>query len=135
MLNISNVSKFLNTCHAKPSCISSMLNFLPNRYGILYLVQTPAPVYGINITPYERAALLTWRIRTAPEDSSYITKIIIYLNRKKYETISRGTLIVIKKLEPNTWYQVDIETEDGSSQKSRKVSGNLNTKEAGKRSK
>ena len=77
---------------------------------------------------------MTWRIRTAPEDSSYITKIIIYLNRRKYETISRGTQIDIKKLEPNTSYQVEIETEDGSSQKSGKVSRNLNTKKAGKRS-
>jgi hypothetical protein len=48
--------------------------------------------------------------------------------------MSRGTQIVIKKLVPNTRYQVDIETEDGSSQKSRNVSGNLNTKKTGKRS-
>ena len=112
-----------------------MLNLLPNFVAFSYLVQTPAPVYEISITPYERVARVTWRIRTAPEDSSYITKIIIYLNRRKYETISRGTQIVIKKLVPNTRYQVEIETEDGSSQKSKKVSGNLNTKEAGKRSK
>ena len=100
-----------------------------------YLVQTPAPVNDINITRYKYAARVTWRIRTAREESSYITKIIIYLNGTKYQTMSRGTrVIIIKQLQPNTRYKVEIETEDGSLQKSNyKPSKYFTTKKAGKR--
>ena len=98
-------------------------------------MQTPAPAYDINITPYKYAARVTWRIRTRPEDFSYITKIIVYLNRIKYQTISRGTSVIIKRLEPFTQYKVEIETEDGSSEKSKKVYRHFWTKKAGKGSK
>ncbi|CAB4005117.1 ---NA---, partial [Paramuricea clavata] len=94
-------------------------------------VQTPAPAYDINITPYKYAARVTWRIRTRTEDSSYITKINLYLNSRKYQTISRRTSIIIKRLEPFTQYKVEIETEDGSSEKSNKVYKDFWTKKAG----
>ncbi len=71
-----------------------------------------------------------WKIRTAATDSSYITNLIIYLNESKYGTISRGTEIIIKRLKPYTAYRVEIETEDGSSQKSNKASQLFKTKEA-----
>ncbi|CAB4005658.1 Venom prothrombin activator pseutarin-C non-catalytic subunit [Paramuricea clavata] len=96
-------------------------------------VQTPAPVNNIRITPYQYAALVTWRIHTAPEDSSYITKIIIYLDGAEYQTISQirqRTYIVIKRFKPNTQYRVEIQTEDGYSQKSEKVSESFTTNTA-----
>ena len=98
----------------------------------LYLVQTPAPVYNIKVTSYNYSALVTWRIPT-PKDSSYITKIIIYLNGAEYQNISRGTQIDIKGLKLYTEYTVGIVTEDGSSQRSNKVSKHFGeTNEAGK---
>jgi hypothetical protein len=96
-------------------------------------VQTPAPVNNLMITPYQYAALVTWRIRTAPEDSSYITKIIIYIDGAEYQTISQRqrTYIVIKRFKPNTPYNVEIQTEDSYLQKSEKVSKSFNTNTAG----
>jgi hypothetical protein len=49
--------------------------------------------------------------------------------------MSRGTrVIIIKQLQPNTRYKVEIETEDGSLQKSNyKPSKYFTTKKAGKR--
>ena len=61
---------------------------------------------------------MTWSIPT-PQQSSYITKVIIYLHGAKYQTISRETTrIVIKRFKPNSPYKVDIQTEDGYRQKS-----------------
>ena len=97
----------------------------------LYLVQTPAPVYNIKVTSYKHSARVMWTIPT-PKDSSYITKIIIYLNGSEYKNISRGTQINIKGLKLYTWYQVEIEAEDSSSQRSNKVSIYFETNEAGK---
>ena len=96
-----------------------------------YLVQTPAPVYNIKVTSYKYSARVTWRIPT-PKDSSYITKIIIYLNGTEYQNISRGTQIDIKGLKLYTEYTVGIETEDGSSQRSNKVFKYFEINEAGK---
>ena len=97
----------------------------------LYLVQTPAPVYNIKVASYKHSARVMWTIPT-PKDSSYITKIIIYLNGSEYKNISRGTQINIKGLKLYTWYQVEIEAEDSSSQRSNKVSIYFETNEAGK---
>ncbi|CAB4001321.1 receptor-type tyrosine- phosphatase S-like isoform X11 [Paramuricea clavata] len=98
----------------------------------LYLVQNPAPVNNLWITPYQYAARVTWSIPT-PQQSSYITKVIIYLNGAKYETISRETTrIVIKRFKPNIRYKVEIQTEDGYWQKSTKFSKYFVTNIAGK---
>ncbi|CAB4015126.1 receptor-type tyrosine- phosphatase delta isoform X4 [Paramuricea clavata] len=84
-------------------------------------VQTPAPVYNIKVMSYNYSARVTWKI-PAPKDSSYIMKIIVYLNGAEYQNISRGTQIDIKGLKLYTEYTVGIVTEDGSSQRSNKVS-------------
>jgi hypothetical protein len=97
-------------------------------------VQTPAPVDNIWITPYKKAALVTWwKIRTAPQDSSYITKIIIYIDGSEYHTISQRqrTYIYIYRLKPSTRYKVEIQTEDSYSQKSENVSESFTTNTAG----
>ena len=78
---------------------------------------------------------MTWRIPKAPNDSSYITNIIIYLNGAKHQNVSRGIKqIDIERLKPNTSYNVEIETEDDSFQKSIKTSKSFKTKETGKHS-
>ncbi|CAB4004016.1 receptor-type tyrosine- phosphatase epsilon-like, partial [Paramuricea clavata] len=84
-------------------------------------VRRPAPVYDIVVTPSQYTARLTWTIN-ARKDSSYVTKLIIFLNGTKYQNISRGTQIDIKGLAPYTWYRVEIETQDGSLQRSSKAS-------------
>jgi hypothetical protein len=110
-----------------------MFKFSLNIVVFLYLVQTPAAVNSLSITPYQYAAYVTWRIRTATEDSSYITKIIIYLDGAEYQTISQRqkTYIVIKRFKPNTSYKVEIQTEDSYQQKSEKVSESFTTNTAG----
>jgi hypothetical protein len=108
-----------------------MLNFVL-KFVVFYLAQTPAPVNNIRITPNKYGVRVTWRIRTAPQDSSYITNLIIYLNGAKYQNISRGTEINIEGLKPYTRYKVEIETQDGSLQKSNKASQWFMTKKAGK---
>ncbi len=110
---------------------SSMLNFVL-KFVVFYLAQTPAPVNNIRITPNKYGVRVTWRIRTAPQDSSYITNLIIYLNGAKYQNISRGTEINIEGLKRYTTYKVEIETQDGSLQKSKKCSQWFTTKKAGK---
>ena len=107
--------------------------FLLKFVIFLYLVQTPAPVNNLRITRYQYAALVTWGILTAPQDSSYITKIIIYIDGSEYQTISQRqrTSIVIKRFKPNTRYNVEIQTEDSYLQKSEKVSKSFNTNTAG----
>jgi hypothetical protein len=98
---------------------------------LFHLVQTPAPVYDIQITPYQDAACVTWKIRTAPEYSSYITNIIVCLNGTKCQNESRGTKAFIQNLSPRTFYTVEIETQDGSSQKSTRISKSFKTKKTG----
>ncbi len=102
---------------------------------ILYLVQAPAPVYDVRIMPNQYTAHVTWRIRTAPNHSSYITNIIIYLNGASYKNNSREIQqMEFEGLKPNILYNVEIETQDGSFQKSIKMSKSFRTKEAGKSS-
>ena len=50
--------------------------------------------------------------------------------RYKIWDYTRGTEIIIKRLKPYTAYKVEIETEDGSSQKSNKAFQLFKTKEA-----
>ena len=113
--------------------VRSIFNFSLNIVVFLYLVQTPAAVNNLRITSYKYAAYVTWGIRTAPEYSSYITKIIIYIDGSEYQTISQRqrTYIVIKRFKPNTRYKVEIQTEDSYQQKSEKVSESFTTNTAG----
>ena len=75
---------------------------------------------------------MTWSIPT-PQQSSYITKVIIYIDGEEYQTISQRqrTYIVIKRFKPNTWYNVELQTEDSYRQKSEKVSKPVTTNTAG----
>ena len=98
----------------------------------LFLVQTPAPVFNINVSPSKRSARVTWSIQTKTQDSSYITQIIIYRDNKQYKNISRGTEVDITGLIPYTTYIVGIQTQDGSSQYSKIVNESFKTSEAGK---
>jgi hypothetical protein len=87
----------------------------------------------ITIEPYQHAARVTWKIRSGQQDSSYITNVIICLNGTKCQTKARGeNETTIDKIEPYTWYNVQIETQDGSFQKSKKTSKSFKTKEAGR---
>ena len=99
---------------------------------VLFLVQTPAAVSNINVSPSKRSAHVTWSIQTATQSSSYITQIIIYLDNKKYKNISRGTEVDITGLTSYTTYTVGIQTQDGSSQYSKMVNESFTTNEAGK---
>ena len=99
----------------------------------LYLVQMPAPVHGIKITQSDTSANVTWNIETSVSTSSYITQIVIYLNGKEHQTISRRTQFHITGLKPCTQNTVGVQTQDGSLQKSRRVSIRFKTNEAGKR--
>ena len=103
----------------------------PFDVSLLFLVQTPAPVFNIIVSPSQYSANVTWEISTSIQDSSYITQIIIYLNGQVHKTISRGTQIAINGLSPDTFYVVGIQTQDGSSQKSQMVIEPFRTKEKG----
>ena len=111
-----------------------MGNLVANRLLIfaLFLVQKPAPVSNINVTPSNYSARVTWSIETETQDSSYITQIIIFLGNTKYKNISRGNEVDITGLTPYTTYTVGIQTQDGSSQKSKNMSKSFKTNEAGK---
>ena len=94
-----------------------MFNFL-----FSYLVQTPAPVYDITITPSVTWANVTWKLQTSAADSSYITHLIIHVEGKENSTIvKRGNQFNITGLKRYTKYSVGIQTQDGSSQKSKKI--------------
>ena len=68
----------------------------------------------------------------APQNSSYITNVIICLNDKICQNILRRNETVIYKLKPYTSYNVKIWTRDGSFQTSTVISKTFKTKEAGK---
>jgi hypothetical protein len=87
----------------------------------LFLVQTPAQVSNITVSPSKFSATVMWEISTSTQHSSYITEIIIYLNGQVHKTVSRGTQVTIEGLLPYTSYSVGIQTQDGSSQKSQIV--------------
>ncbi|XP_028413353.1 uncharacterized protein LOC114536224 [Dendronephthya gigantea] len=95
-------------------------------------VQSPAPVYDFQVVSTYNSAELTWKIRTEPKDSSYITHYNISIDQKHSQRISRetyGTKFTISFLQPSTTYSVQINTEDSSGQKSEKVYKNFTTKE------
>ena len=77
---------------------------------------------------------MTWKLQTSASASSYITQLVIYLNGTKYKNVSRGTQTNIEGLNLFTWYKVEIETRDGSLQKSIKVFKSFKTRVTGKRS-
>jgi uncharacterized surface anchored protein len=93
----------------------------------------PAPVHGIKITQSNTSANVTWNIEMSVSASSYITQIVIYLNGKEHQTISRRTQFHITGLKTCTQYTVGVQTQDGSLQKSRRVNIRFKTNEAGKR--
>ena len=97
-----------------------------------FLAQTPAPVYDIRITPYQYTARVTWKIRRAQEESSYITNIIICFNGTKCQNKSRGTEAILGILKPDTSYNVEIATQDGSFQNSTTISKVFKTRVSGR---
>ena len=99
----------------------------------LFLVQIPAPVKDLVITPNQYSAKVTLNIEISKSASSYITKLNVHLNGQKHQTVTRGShnAFNITGLKPYTQYVVDIETKDGSSQSSVNVSRTIRTKEAG----
>ena len=105
---------------------------MPNSYDskhVIFLVQTPAPVSNIKVSPSQFSAQVTWKISS--QDSSYVKWIIIYLNSKQHMNTSQRTQVTIAGLSPYTSYTVGIETQDGSYQKSNIVSKHFRTKDAG----
>ncbi|CAB4039984.1 interferon-induced very large GTPase 1-like isoform X2, partial [Paramuricea clavata] len=95
--------------------------------------QTPAPVKNINVSPSDYSARVTWDIPTAPEDSSYITHVRLFLNGRYRKYISRamyGTAFNVLPLKPNTEYTVKMDTEDGSLQRGTPVTTSFTTKQA-----
>jgi hypothetical protein len=101
---------------------------------VFYLAQIPAAVQDIKIQPSYTSARVTWKLQTSASASSYITQLVIYLNGTKYKNISRGTQTNIEGLNLFTSYEVEIETRDGSLQKSIKVFKSFKTRITGKRS-
>jgi hypothetical protein len=100
----------------------------------LILVQTPAPVKNLNVSSSDYSARVTWEIPT-PQDSSYITHYLIFLNDKFVKEISRamyGTEFNILPLKPNTENTFGIQTKDGSVQRGTYVNETFTTKQAGK---
>ena len=99
----------------------------------LFSVQTPAPVKDLVTTPSQYSAKVTLNIEASESASSYITKVNVYLNGQKHQTVTRGSHYAfnITRLKPYTDYVVGIETEDSSFQRSNKVFKTIKTKEAG----
>jgi hypothetical protein len=82
------------------------------------LVQTPATVNDIKVTPSNTSAQMTLG-NASPETSSYITHYYIKLNERYLKTIYRQesrTEFSITGLTPFTKYTVRIYAGDGSSQ-------------------
>lgn len=96
----------------------------------LFSVQKPASAYDVEIKESVYASLVLWKLPNVTT-SSYITRVIIHLNRETFQNISRTTQFRITGLIPNTLYTVEIQLEDSSTQKSRKVFKRFRTKEAG----
>ena len=99
----------------------------------LFLVQTPARVKDLVITPNQYSAKVTLNIETSESASSYITKLNVYLDGQKHLTVTRGShnAFNIIGLKPYTNYFVEIEAKDGSSRSSGNVSKTIKTEEAG----
>ena len=116
------------------SCAGFINKFLANLLTVFILVQSPSPVYDLQVISSYSSAELTWKIRTKPKDSSYITHYNISIDQKHPQRISRvkyGTKFTISGLKPNTSYCVEIKTADGSGQESGKVYKKFKTKQAG----
>ena len=95
---------------------------------MFFLAQTPAPVYDIQVIPSANSARVSWKVQTRPEESSYIKYVHVYLDGSRIKAIDqRGTEYTITNLKPVTHYEVEIETEDDSKQKSSKVSEQFTT--------
>jgi hypothetical protein len=97
------------------------------------LVQTPAPVNDIKVTPSNTSAQVTLG-NTAPETSSYITHYYIKLNEHYLKTIRRQesrTEFRITGLTAFTKYTVTIYAGDGSSQWSSRTDKVFTTNAAG----
>ena len=99
------------------------------------VAQTPAPVYGIkiggNLTNWVR---VHFEINTTASESSYITYLIVYLDKENIKNISarqRKRFFFVHELKPSTDYELGIETQDGSLQTSRKVTEKFKTLKAG----
>ena len=101
-------------------------------YFFTFSVQTPAPVSNINASPSQYSANVTWTISNSAQETSYITKIVIYLNGKEHEVIARGTRFTFNDLKPGTSYTVGIQTQDDYSQKSEILKKTFTTSKAGK---
>ena len=93
----------------------------------------PAAVQDIKIQASYTSASVTWKLQTSASASSYITQLVIYLNGTKYKNVSPGNQTNIEGLNLFTWYKVEIETRDGSLQKSIKVFKSFKTRVTGKR--
>ncbi len=77
---------------------------------------------------------LSWTMPEA-KASSYITHFIIYLNGTEMHKISRakyGNQYILRRLKPNTEYNVGIQAQDGSLKKTTIVYQSFKTEEAGK---
>ena len=110
---------------------SKFQNFTFLASIVLFIVQRPAPAKNIQIIVDKYSAKVMYEIETSSSASSYITKVNVHLNGQKYRIITRRQdmySINITGLLPNTDYEVGIETEDGSFQKSSRVSSWIKTK-------
>ena len=113
----------------KPGKINSLLMFALVSF---ILVQKPAPVSYINVTPSDTSAQVTLGNPT-PETSSYIKYYEIYLNYQYKMRVNRQiyqTTFSIPGLKPNTRYTAQIRAGDGYSWSNQKSKGFV-TSEAG----
>ena len=98
------------------------------------LVQKPAPVSDINVTPSATSTQVTLE-NPRPETSSYIQYYDIYLNHQYKMMVARQnyrTTFSIRGLKPNTKYNVRIWARDGSFQWSSAKSEEFMTSDAGR---
>ena len=104
-----------------------------SKFLVFFLVaQIPAPVYGIKIEGNLTSCVrVRFEMNTTASESSYITYLIVYLNNDTIKNISarQRRFFFIHRLEPLTEYELGIETQDGSWQKSTKVTQNFTLKE------
>lgn len=88
---------------------------------------------NLTISPNKYSANVKLNIETSASVSSYITKLNIYLDGRKHQTVTRHSHynFEITGLKPYTNYAVGIETVDGASQNSSLVYRKITTKKGG----
>ncbi|XP_028417344.1 receptor-type tyrosine-protein phosphatase F-like [Dendronephthya gigantea] len=131
--SITNLDIY-NVRHIKIESISKTDFCL--RIELCGKAQRPAPVKIVGTKENKNSVRVTFSIETSESASSYITRINAYLDGKKNQSVTRekqfhsARYFVITGLTPNTDYDIEFETEDGSSERSSRIHRRIRTKQA-----